>query len=82
MPASLLGKVAIVTGGASGIGQACVSALARAGAIVLAADLDDARLATIASGTDGKVTTIRCEITFNADVRSLISAAESAGGST
>jgi NAD(P)-dependent dehydrogenase (short-subunit alcohol dehydrogenase family) len=36
------GKVAIVTGGASGIGAACAVTLARAGAKVVVTDLDDA----------------------------------------
>jgi NAD(P)-dependent dehydrogenase (short-subunit alcohol dehydrogenase family) len=35
-------KVAIVTGGASGIGAACVATLAREGAKVMVTDLDDA----------------------------------------
>jgi len=39
--AELLGKAAIVTGGASGIGEACAETLARAGAAVLVADVDD-----------------------------------------
>ena len=39
-PTSLEGRVAIVTGAASGIGRATVSALAEAGASVLAADLN------------------------------------------
>jgi len=39
----LQGKVAIVTGGASGIGAACVATLAREGAKVVVTDLDDAR---------------------------------------
>ncbi len=37
----LEGKVAIVTGGASGIGAACSETLARAGASVLITDIDD-----------------------------------------
>jgi len=37
------GKVAIVTGGASGIGAACAETLAREGAKVVLTDLDDAR---------------------------------------
>jgi len=37
----LAGKVAIVTGGASGIGAACAETLARAGASVLITDIDD-----------------------------------------
>jgi NAD(P)-dependent dehydrogenase (short-subunit alcohol dehydrogenase family) len=36
------GKVAIVTGGASGIGAACAATLAREGAKVVITDLDDA----------------------------------------
>ena len=36
------GKVAIVTGGASGIGEACAETLAREGAAVLLTDIDDA----------------------------------------
>src|SRR5215470_19562425 len=35
------GKAAIVTGGASGIGEACAATLAREGASVLIADIDD-----------------------------------------
>ena len=35
------GKVAIVTGGASGIGAACAATLAREGAKVVVTDLDD-----------------------------------------
>jgi NAD(P)-dependent dehydrogenase (short-subunit alcohol dehydrogenase family) len=36
------GKVAIVTGGASGIGAACATTLAREGAKVVVTDVDDA----------------------------------------
>ena len=36
------GKVAVVTGGASGIGEACAETLAREGASVLITDIDDA----------------------------------------
>ena len=39
--AQVLGKVAIVTGGASGIGEACSETLAREGASVLVTDIDD-----------------------------------------
>src|SRR5580698_433028 len=41
--AQLSGKVAIVTGGASGIGEACSETLAREGASVLITDIDDLR---------------------------------------
>src|ERR1700753_601732 len=39
--ARLTGKVAIVTGGASGIGRACALALAAEGAVVMIGDVDD-----------------------------------------
>src|SRR5262249_8470651 len=39
--AQLAGKAAIVTGGASGIGEACSETLAREGASVLVTDVDD-----------------------------------------
>ena len=45
------GKIAIVTGGASGIGAACAATLAREGARVIVTDLDDARgQAVVAEG--------------------------------
>ena len=40
--AQVAGKVAVVTGGASGIGEACADTLAREGASVLITDIDDA----------------------------------------
>src|SRR6202048_1398163 len=40
--AQLSGKVAVVTGGASGIGEACAETLAREGASVLVTDIADA----------------------------------------
>ena len=41
MAGQLAGKVAIVTGGASGIGEACAATLAREGASVLVTDVDE-----------------------------------------
>jgi NAD(P)-dependent dehydrogenase (short-subunit alcohol dehydrogenase family) len=43
------GKIALVTGGASGIGEACVQTLAREGATVVISDIDDLRGNELAS---------------------------------
>ena len=43
------GKVALVTGAASGIGEACARTLAREGACVVASDIDEARGAALAA---------------------------------
>ena len=43
------GKVAIVTGGASGIGAACAATLAREGAKVVITDIDDAGAQAVAA---------------------------------
>lgn len=46
---SFKGRVAVVTGGASGIGRALGFALAREGARVALADIDQGRLDTVAA---------------------------------
>ncbi|HEY2179037.1 MAG TPA: SDR family NAD(P)-dependent oxidoreductase, partial [Caulobacteraceae bacterium] len=48
--ARLDGKVALVTGGASGIGAACAAALAGAGAAVVLTDVQDAKGEGVAAG--------------------------------
>jgi hypothetical protein len=50
----LTGRRALVTGAASGIGAACASALAGAGAHVVAADVDEAGAEHIAAETGGE----------------------------
>jgi 3-hydroxybutyrate dehydrogenase len=51
----LAGRVAVVTGGASGIGQACAIRLAAAGADVVVADVDARAAREVASQIGGKV---------------------------
>ena len=72
------GKRAIVTGAASGIGRATAVLLAREGAAVVAADLDEAGVADVvaAIGAEGgRATGVRCDVTVEADCRRLVEAA-------
>lgn len=67
----LTGKVAVVTGGASGIGRSCALAFAAAGADVAIADLHDERLAETASAIEAlgrRATADRCDVTSDTDV--------------
>jgi NAD(P)-dependent dehydrogenase (short-subunit alcohol dehydrogenase family) len=65
-------KVAIVTGAGGGIGRAMVKALAREGAAVVAADVDEARLEETAREADGDVTARPTDVTSSDDVRALV----------
>jgi NAD(P)-dependent dehydrogenase (short-subunit alcohol dehydrogenase family) len=57
-PFRLDGRAALVTGGASGIGEATCRAFTRAGASVIIADLDRARAEALAAGLPGASTMI------------------------
>jgi 3-oxoacyl-[acyl-carrier protein] reductase len=72
----LSGKVAVVTGGASGIGLAAVRRFAAEGARVMIGDIDDDRLSAAESDLGGDVVGQRCDVRSEDDVEALMAAAE------
>jgi NAD(P)-dependent dehydrogenase (short-subunit alcohol dehydrogenase family) len=75
MTDSLSDKVAIVTGGGSGIGEALCRELARRGARVIVADInagDAARVAAAITGHGGQATASTIDVTSEPDVRRLV----------
>lgn len=75
MNARYEGKVAIVTGAGSGIGQAIAWRLADEGARVIASDVSGAEEAT-ATKHPGLITAVHCDVSKPDDVTALIAAAE------
>jgi NAD(P)-dependent dehydrogenase (short-subunit alcohol dehydrogenase family) len=83
MANSLGEKVAIVTGGGSGIGEAVSRELARRGARVIVADIDgdDARrVATAIADSGGRATASRVDVSKEQDIRGLVEETASAHG--
>jgi NAD(P)-dependent dehydrogenase (short-subunit alcohol dehydrogenase family) len=68
----LAGKVAIITGGANGIGRACVELFAEEGARVVIADVDEARGKELAGKLGGGVRFRRADVSQAADVQGLV----------
>jgi NAD(P)-dependent dehydrogenase (short-subunit alcohol dehydrogenase family) len=64
-------KVAIVTGGASGMGQICARRLARQGAKVAIFDVNDQGLASTAAESDN-ITAFHCDIADRQDVEAKV----------
>jgi NAD(P)-dependent dehydrogenase (short-subunit alcohol dehydrogenase family) len=69
------GKVAVVTGGASGIGRETARVLARDGAMVALGDMNEAMLAEAADELGDACTTTACNVTEEADVERLVATA-------
>ena len=74
------GKIAVVTGAASGIGRATALRLAREGAAVWIGDIDEAGLQSVVDASNGRIRALRCDVTRPDDIAALISAAEESGG--
>ncbi|MEO7496570.1 MAG: bifunctional rhamnulose-1-phosphate aldolase/short-chain dehydrogenase [Massilia sp.] len=76
-PKSLAGRIALVTGGAGGIGQAVARQLLQEGACVMLTDIDQEALDSAYNGlvkVAGKdaLSTVRANITSEADVESIL----------
>ena len=70
----LANKVAVITGGASGIGRGTALALARRGADLVLADIHEERLAETRAAVEAlgrRALALRCDVTSDADVERL-----------
>ena len=74
--ARLAGKVAIVTGGAGGMGRATALLFAREGAHVVVGDVDVEAGASLDSEGGGRIAFRRCDVSREADVAALVAFAE------
>jgi NAD(P)-dependent dehydrogenase (short-subunit alcohol dehydrogenase family) len=68
----LSGKVAVVTGGASGIGRGTVELFLKEGASVVAADLQDDKGARLVEDLGEKISYVRTDVSNEADVKAMI----------
>lgn len=68
----LEGKVAIITGGAQGIGEAAVRLFAKHGANVIIADIDDSAGEKLSASLAPAVTYVHCDVSIEEDVAELV----------
>ena len=81
MGTELSGKVAVVTGGASGIGRATVELFAEQGAAVVVADVDEDQGAALAAGLGEAVAFRRTDVSDADEIQALVDfAVETYGG--
>jgi NAD(P)-dependent dehydrogenase (short-subunit alcohol dehydrogenase family) len=75
MAGRLDGKVAVITGAASGIGRGTVDLFVQEGARVIAADIQDDKGARIEEDHKGMVHYVRCDVSREGDIETAIAAA-------
>ena len=75
MAGRLNGKVAVITGAASGIGRGTVDLFVAEGAKVIAADISDDRGQRIEEDHKGKVKFVHCDVTQEVEIAGAIAAA-------
>ena len=80
MPGRLEGKVALITGGCSGIGLGTVELFIAEGAKVVAADLQDEKGRTLEQRFPGRLAYAHCDVTCEADIAAAVARAASEFG--
>jgi len=80
MAGRLGGKVAVITGAASGIGLGTVELFVAEGARVVAADIQDEKGAMLARRFPGKVAYARCDVTEEGEIEAALKLAKSEFG--
>src|SRR5207245_6593790 len=73
--ARLAGKTALITGGASGIGEATVRLFAAEGAAVVLADLQDDRGQRLAAEVGSRAAYVHADVSREADVQAAVAEA-------
>jgi NAD(P)-dependent dehydrogenase (short-subunit alcohol dehydrogenase family) len=76
-----VGQVAVVTGGAGGIGRAIAVELAAAGFSIVAVDVDEAGLQATVAAVDGEALAVVADVTTAEGAQSYVAAARDAFGS-
>ncbi len=80
MAGRLEGKVAVITGAASGIGRATVDAFVREGAKVIAADVQDDKGGRLEADHKGKARYVHCDVMEEAQIKAAVDLAQSSFG--